>query len=646
MNLPLRQDNPHLKLSDAAFRATKGDPLGGIVMLWPDDGSAITSHDLCRCTNTRKRTFADCCQLWTLSPEAHMDADMGVYLGRDGLWPNDPFEAADVYRLVERFDPSHLVQVISRISTKLQDDYLKPASPEELEVLRIFLPADWLDKTTRWLISKKRTKVFHRLLFPAMLLQVFAHADRTTKELRSPEDKERVGELALMFNQIIEEDYQAQVTAAKGRPDIMRALYASVYRQAFYAQSESYADSLGRTWGLIKKGLPAIVAHGHQGFEFESLFEREFGFTVEDMFAYGFAVWTHYSSDNAKLFEGPTQFVLHRKALHTVVLPERQEASERIFDYLALTFEEHAARARASVTREGVSPLNMYQLYSLYDRPLVKMPDGAIHVLDTQFLRARITEGAYWAVFDTLSRDDRERMKEAFGHAVEWYASEVLRASQPKDLPKQLWLDWDSEITVKGEKTKRPDAALLEGDTLFLMEITTSTVIPQVASSGDPDLLADAITKVWFGKKPGDSAKLRQLAAAMDAFWDERLVIKGLNPRAVKQIRPVLVSFRDFPQWPKLMDWYRDLMKDNRMTPEFIRDFVLLDIEELEEMAHRLLHGETWTSILAQKALAPNPDVSTHNFLYRTGRIETRHPYVDALKNEAVQSFKERIGPV
>ena len=116
-----------------------------------------------------------------------------------------------------------------------------------------------------------------------------------------------------------------------------------------------------------------------------------------------------------------------------------------------------------------------------------------------------------------------------------------------------------------------------------------------------------------------------------------------MRKSTIKKIRPVLVSFRDFPQWPKLMDWYRDLMKEHGMTPEFISDFVLLDIEELEELAHCLLLGETWTSILNQKALAFNPDISMHHFLYRTARIETRHPFVEALKDEALLSFKTMV---
>jgi len=559
------------------------------------------------------------------------------------LWPSDPFVAADALKLIDRFDPHHLVQVISRISTKLQDDYLTPASKEELAVLGIFLPPDWFDKVSRWLRSKKRTKVFHRLIFPAMLLQIFAHADRATSELKSPEDKERVGELALMFNQVIEDDYQANVRAAAGRPEIMRALYASIYRQAFYAQAEHYADALGRTWGLIKKGLPASVAKGHPDFPFETLFERAFTFTIDDMFAFGFAVWSHYSSTNSSLFEGPTSFVIHRGALHTIALPKRREASERIFDYLALSFEEHAARARAATTKPGVSPQNMYQLYSLYDRPLVRMSDGAIHVLDAQFLRARVTEGAYWAVFSVVTVDQRESLKTAFGHAVEWYASEVLRSSVSDNSARRLWLDWDGDMLVTEEKTKKPDAALREGDTLFLIEVTTSTVTPQVASSGDPEMLAEAIKKVWFGKKPGDSAKLRQLAAAIEAFHAKTLILKDLNSSEIKKVTPVLVSFRDFPQWPKLMDWYRALMKEGGMTDEFIAALVILDIEELEELSHRLSFGETWSSILAQRHLAFNPDISMHNFLHRIGRLETRHPFVDRLKNEAIAVFNQSV---
>jgi hypothetical protein len=342
----------------------------------------------------------------------------------------------------------------------------------------------------------------------------------------------------------------------------------------------------------------------------------------------------HYSSDNTKLFEDPRNFVMNRTSLKTIVPPDRQQVSERIFDYLALPWREHVRRARENLSK--ASPMNMYQLYSLYDHPLIELPEGGIYALDAQFLRARVTEGAYWALFNALPEYRRHELRDAFGHATEWYAASLLRETCNRNGTKDLWLDWDNEI--RGA-CRKPDAVFREGDTLYFIEVTTSAVVPALASSGDPEALAGGLKKLWFGDNPGDSGKLAQLSEAMANFRTGELQLDGVTPGDVTRLRPVLVTLRDFPQWPVLMDWYRAIMKDGGMTDEFVTDVLLIDIEELEELVARLLESETWTSILAQKVLSNHPDLSVHNFLYATGRMHERHPLVQRSIEEATDAF-------
>ena len=62
--------------------------------------------------------------------------------------------------------------------------------------------------------------------------------------------------------------------------------------------------------------------------------------------------------------------------------------------------------------------------------PMVEMPDGALFALDARFLRARVTEGAYWALFNALPPPRRKVLRDLFGHAVEWYAASILRETR------------------------------------------------------------------------------------------------------------------------------------------------------------------------------------------------------------------------
>lgn len=624
-----------MKLTDEALAAARPGGLNrGIVLCWPDDAKPIGLYDTCRCGSGRP--FRECCVAFVTAELGGMDRGIGAYIMFADLWPTDTLIPDGVWQLLGRFDPQHLVQTLSRINLKLQSDYFVSNSHEELEVLRIFLPPVWFHKTARWIRFGKRPKALHRLLFPAILVQALARSGAATSEITPESARDTIGQLGLMFNQIIEDDYQAFCKAAQSRSEEMRVFYASIYRQAFYSHAEDYPGALGRISCLIKHGMPAVIERGYgKKFDFAKEFEQIFHFTVDDMLTYGFAVMAHYSSDNTQLFEDPRNFVINRTSLKTIVPEELRTVSERIFDYLALPWQEHVARARQAL--DGVSALNMYQLYSLYDHPLVEMPDGAIYALDAQFLQARVTEGAYWALFNALLPDGRHaHLRDLFGHATEWYAATLLRESCNRDGTKDLWLDWDGEISGK---TRKPDAVLREGDTLYFIEITTSAVSPTDASSGNPDVLADAITKMWFGKKSGDSGKLKQLAQAMKGFRAGTLKLDGIDPTEITRIRPVLVTLRNFPQWPVLMDWYRDLMKAGGMTDQFVDDVLLIDIAELEQLVAQLVAGEHWTTIFAQKRLSNHPDMSVHNFLWITERSKERHPFIVRSIEEAVEAF-------
>ena len=101
-----------------------------------------------------------------------------------------------------------------------------------------------------------------------------------------------------MFSQIIEEDHLAQVRChARAVPDVMRALSRlGLSGRRSTPRQMNYADAPGLHLGPHQEGAPGdrCSMRAIAGFEFEAIFERcSFSFTVDDMFAYGFAVWTH-----------------------------------------------------------------------------------------------------------------------------------------------------------------------------------------------------------------------------------------------------------------------------------------------------------------------------------------------------------------
>jgi hypothetical protein len=213
---------------------------------------------------------------------------------------------------------------------------------------------------------------------------------------------------------------------------------AEMFREAFYTEiSEPYAHALGRMWMICQHGFPAAAAAARRGppFDFAGQFEARLRFPFEAMLALGFAILTHYSAeDNHKLFTDPIQFVTRPRSLYTLLREEHRPQADRIFEYLSLTWDEHVRRAHRW---SGCAPTElMYQLFELYEHPLVRLPSGVAFVLDAYFLQQRVTEGAYWALFNSLKEDKEEGpLREAFGHATEWYVSELLRRTYASNTP-------------------------------------------------------------------------------------------------------------------------------------------------------------------------------------------------------------------
>jgi len=610
-------------------------------MRWPLDRKPIGWLEPCRCESGSGLVLKDCCIGFVKAKRSAVEHGVGAYLMLSELWPKVPPEIQDPLATIARFDPHDLVQIVARLNIFLQDDFATPRSEKELVILKLFLPPVWYKKAFMWIVNEFRQKAVHRLVFPAMLQQVLARAADATSELKVENNRGLVGQIALALNQMVEDEYQDRRKKAKNRAERMQVLYASMYRDGFYSHLTDYPTSLGRAWTIITRGIPAAVAKKRcKPFDFEAEFHRLFGFTVRDMFAYGYCVFVHYSTENKKLFtEGPGTFVIHRKALQTVVPPERLEESARIFDYLALPWDEHVREARKWSTDE--LPRNVYRLFPLYDHPLIQMPDGNLFALDAHFLRARITEGSYWALFFAL-RDDkkgREReLRDAFGPATEWYVAELLRQTFDE---KDRWLGWDNQIRADG--CRNPDAVVQEGDTLFFIEVTTSSIHAAEAASADPEVIGPALRRLWFGEGPDDSPKLKQLSGAITAFRDGRIALPGLDPTETPNIRPVLVTLRQIPQWPILCNWYREIMEVEGLPPDFRKDLVFWDVEEVEELSAVKLRGESWRSILAEKKRFTHPDVSMHNFLGHTGRLRERDPVTQAAVLEAVAEFEAKV---
>jgi len=535
----------------------------------------------------------------------------------------------------------YLVQTLSKLNVLLIEEQSTWPSESELAVLRWVLPSPWFTKVELWLRLGRANKVIHRTTLVGLVNCVLVGPGDTTGTLTVRGNEKLLGPIMLAVNQESWERYEERKRLATDQSAKLRVLHAEMLRDAFYAQvSEPYAHALGRMWMICQHGFPAAAAAKRgRPFAFLSEFEARLQFPFGAMLALGFALLTHYSAeDNTRLFSDPLQFVTRPESLHSILRDEHRQLAERIFDFLSLPWDEHVRRARRWADRAPTE--QMYQLFELYEHPLVRLPSGIAFVLDAYFLQQRVTEGAYWALFNSLKADDKEGpLREAFGHATEWYVSELLRRTYAPTDERRLWLGWDGDFVSR--EGNLPDAVIREDDVLYFLEVTTSSLYASEMASGDPDIVESGLRRVWLGAKEGGSSKLPQLAGAIRSFRAGHLTLPNLPLDRTYKIVPVLANLRLLPQWPGAVGWYRQIMRDGGLEQLFVDDLLILDLRELEEVAELELEGVSLTDILERRRRFKHPETAIHNLLAMSDLLAgNRHPLLDQGANEAASSFR------
>lgn len=608
-------------------------------MRWPIDRKAIGWLDQCRCGSGL--ILKNCCINFVRHQHHPFRHGVGTYLMLGMLWPKVAPEDTDVPSLVRPFRSVELVNSLARINVYFHDDVFTADSLVEIRTLKNFLTPLLYRKVSLWFEAKYVQRLVHRLTLPALMQVALSRSDEAEDTLPIDGNADKLGPLFLAVNHVIEDDYQADKTAATTRDEEQRVLYASIYRQGFFSHVDDFESALGRSWHMTMHGVEAVRGR-HAAFDFHAEFADAFKFTVEEMFTYGFGVLSHYAQGRHTLFADPAKFVVHRDAFQTVVDPAHLPTSRRIFDYLGLPWAEHVRIAKKNAARSR--PTNMYQLFEFFNHPAIILPEGGIIALDVQFIRNRITEGVYWALFDHLRANGRavEPLKEAFGHVTEWYVRELFMEPTTPTVRESLCVDLNGHIHAN--KCSKPDMVLREGRTCYFIEVTTSALMPFTAASGDWKKVQRELRRIWFGSgSKEDSAKLTQLAKSIEAHKDGRLKLDGLVPADIDTYVPVLVSLRHLSQWPVLMTWYREIMVAGGLPDWFVKSVKFLDLGEIEQLIQLKGTGHLWTELFEAKRKFDHPDISVHNFLALTGRARYRHPLIIRAIEEATAAFGKII---
>ncbi len=602
----------------------------------------VGRNDPCFCGSGLK--FKKCCIRLSDDRTPSGSPEVGTYVHYEDLWPREA-SASDVLSNIGDFAVGDLLPCLAKLNVVLRDHYTTPDSTLERQLLRDFLPDIWRDKVILAFKYKNRKTAFFRTqmlaaIRLALLCEREGHPSYTVYDNLTV-----VGEVLLKISSLVDKDPQRAYDRTQDPVIGGRHLLATAYRYSFYNHSENFGTAIGRFWAMMTKGLDAArERYSRQFFDLRSEFENAFGFSILQMLAQGVGIQTHFNKTYRQFVEAGESFAIGERYFQYVKSKDVLRTVHLIFRYLSLPLSKHieAMRKTGATADAFQEPL---EIFSLYDRPMVELRDGVYIPLDLEFVRQRMTDGVYWAVFNHLKAEGREkdldRLRSSFGHVAEWYAAEILRSTFSHG--GSLWLDWDGDFSP-AENIAVPDAVIREEDTLFFVEVTASALPPQAAVSCDPQIIEDGLTRLWFGKGEGrKSAKILQLYRAIAAFKEGRLSIRGVDPEQISSVIPMLVSLRHLPLFAPLRGWYDKIIQKNGVPESFTNDLQFLNLEELELLASARVHRTDWKSIFRNKNESEYKFSSLNNFLIFTRRSPDRHPWIEKSLKEAFNSISKLL---
>lgn len=591
------------------------------------DGRRIGPNDTCPCGSGVKAKRC-CSSLMQARTEA--SRRVGAYLMLEQLWPGQRSSLSNVKAVVRSFDPTTLIVLLASIGFLLHEDYFHKSGATERVVLRKLFPPDWFRKIELWLSSQRITRVTHRLQIPVAIRLVLLSTLEEGEESKSGREVD-VGPMLLELNGLIDRGAR--------QPHELEAL---VYRLCFYSHREGLGSTIGRQWLLMRTGTKAVKDR-FPGEYFDASTEcvTAFGFPYEHLLAVCLAILSYYDSLRKNRNARPEQFIIRRLAPSRS--PELDRSVPRVFEYLSKDVEEFAAQC----AHAGTGPEALSQVFPLYDHPLLRLDEDRFIPLDLAYLAMAGTEGAFWRLLQHLHHSNRDkdagRLKTTIGRAFEWYAAELLRPLHSLGSEFEVWCEWDDPARPG---LAVPDAIVADGETVFVVELTTASLPPGVAVSSDPNRIAEGLSRHWFGA-PGHSAKLHQLEGAWNRvrnreFWPLRSKLDSF------QAVPLLVSLRCQPLDPLLWDWYQQLMDEHGSSEEFRTSLALCDVSELEDLCTLRMGGHVWKDLFAmwKRRLATGEAGTMADCLAEAGMLPARHPLVQEAMTEAFQSTAETaLGP-
>lgn len=264
-------------------------------------------------------------------------------------------------------------------------------------------------------------------------------------------------------------------------------------------------------------------------------------------------------------------------------------------------------------------------------RPLLMLDKKRAVILDLQFLAELLTVGVYYAVFDSLPTNRRERFREMWGRMFELYVVGLLQQAYPvvTGLARPLLVD----VRFPGGQI---DALLDFGNSVLVFEVKSSLLTERAKRTGKRAPFEHDVKKKFVRNERGKPKGVTQLANACQAIMKGLIDVAAASPT----IYPVLVSDERACEVPCFNSYLDGILKAQLGEASGVRPLSVMSINEFEEVLGEASAGHLdWFKFLDSRF--DNGTVSAHSVhqaLYNWLRLNRLQPVRDEARSA---SFEE-----
>lgn len=219
------------------------------------------------------------------------------------------------------------------------------------------------------------------------------------------------------------------------------------------------------------------------------------------------------------------------------------------------------------------------------ERPLLRLRDGRVVVLDLQFLIENTSVGLFWNVFRRTSKSGQRLLLSYWGNIFEQYIQRQMQAHPPVS---GTYLFNES---IHGSEV---DALLVDGNYAFVFEIKGGMLRHDGKCSRDVATVRQAIDRKHVANDKGDPKGVMQLVERCTAIAQH-----GIEEQAFKRVYPILVVEDPALQTPGVNTYLARRLRSLTRDPAKIEPLTVITADELELMLpYVAAHDITWQELI------------------------------------------------